>query len=58
MNTVTIVHPRLQHIGMTTPNIDAMVKWYRTVVGMDPSHRVCRKYRKRRASPQSCMGDQ
>jgi len=40
MNTVTIVHPRLQHIGMTTPNIDAMVKWYRTAVGMDLVHRT------------------
>lgn len=40
MNTVTSVHPRLQHIGMTTPNIDAMVKWYRTAMGMDLVHRT------------------
>jgi catechol 2,3-dioxygenase len=40
MNTVTIVHPRLQHLGMTTGNIDALLSWYRTVVGMELVHRT------------------
>jgi len=40
MNTVTIIHPRLQHLGMTTSNIDAMLTWYRKVLGMDLVHRT------------------
>jgi catechol 2,3-dioxygenase len=40
MNTETIIHPRLQHLGMTTGNIDAMLSWYRTVLGMDLVHRT------------------
>ncbi|GAA4972770.1 catechol 2,3-dioxygenase-like lactoylglutathione lyase family enzyme [Nonomuraea thailandensis] len=40
MNTETIVHPRLHHLGITTSNIDAMVNWYRLVVGMDLVHRT------------------
>ena len=40
MNMATIIHPRLQHLGMTTPNIDAMLSWYRTVLGMDLVHRT------------------
>ena len=40
MNSVTIVHPRLQHLGMTTANIDAMLTWYRSVLGMSLVHRT------------------
>ncbi|MCI2423394.1 VOC family protein [Saccharopolyspora sp. K220] len=40
MNTETIVHPRLHHLGITTSNIDAMISWYRVVVGMDLVHRT------------------
>ncbi|MGX1675488.1 VOC family protein [Streptomyces sp. NPDC055400] len=40
MNTRTIVHPRLHHLGLTTSNADAMVAWYRTVIGMDLVHRT------------------
>ncbi|MFJ8768730.1 VOC family protein [Streptomyces clavifer] len=40
MNTETIVHPRLHHLGLTTSNADAMVSWYRTVIGMDLVHRT------------------
>jgi catechol 2,3-dioxygenase len=40
MNKVTIVHPRLQHLGMTTTNIDAMLTWYRSVLGMTLVHRT------------------
>ena len=40
MNKVTIIHPRLQHLGMTTANTDAMLHWYRTVLGMSLVHRT------------------
>src|SRR5260370_17975985 len=40
MNKVTIIHPRLQHIGMTTANTDVMLNWYRTVLGMSLVHRT------------------
>jgi catechol 2,3-dioxygenase len=40
MNKVTIIHPRLQHLGMTTANIDAMLSWYRDVLGMSLVHRT------------------
>jgi catechol 2,3-dioxygenase-like lactoylglutathione lyase family enzyme len=40
LNTVTIVHPRLHHLGITTRNIDAMLSWYRVVLGMDLVHRT------------------
>lgn len=40
MNKVTTIHPRLQHLGMTTANIDAMLTWYRTVLGMNLVHRT------------------
>jgi len=29
MNTKITVHPRLQHYGLITANLDAMVEWYR-----------------------------
>jgi catechol 2,3-dioxygenase len=40
MNKVATIHPRLQHLGMTTANIDAMLTWYRTVLGMNLAHRT------------------
>ena len=40
MNTEFIVHPKLQHYGMTTSNLNAMVDWYRKVLGMDVNHRA------------------
>jgi catechol 2,3-dioxygenase len=43
MNTETIVHPRLQHIALATGNMDAMIAWYRTVVGMNINHRRAAK---------------
>ncbi|MGA7329995.1 MAG: VOC family protein, partial [Rhodomicrobium sp.] len=39
MNTEIIVHPKLQHYGMTTSNLDAMLDWYRKVLGMIVNHR-------------------
>jgi catechol 2,3-dioxygenase len=40
MSKVTTIHPRLQHLGMTTTNIDAMLAWYRDVLGMSLVHRT------------------
>ncbi len=40
MNTEMIVHPKLQHFGLTTSNLDAMLEWYRNVLGMTLNHRT------------------
>lgn len=40
MNTEFIVHPKLHHLGLATANPDAMVDWYRTVLGMTINHRL------------------
>ncbi|MBV8551463.1 MAG: VOC family protein [Acidobacteriaceae bacterium] len=39
MNTDIIIHPKLHHFGLTTANVDAMVEWYRNVLGMTINHR-------------------
>ena len=39
MNTEITVHPKLQHYGLTTANIDSMLQWYRKVVGATINHR-------------------
>ena len=39
MNTEITVHPKLQHYGLTTANLDAMIDWYRKVLGMTINHR-------------------
>jgi len=39
MNTEVIIHPKLQHYGLTTSNLDAMIDWYRKVLGMTVHHR-------------------
>lgn len=40
MNTEIIIHPRLQHCGLTTGNLDAMLEWYGKVLGMTVHKRV------------------
>ena len=40
MNTEIIIHPKLQHYGLTTANLDAMIDWYRKVLGMTVNHRT------------------
>jgi catechol 2,3-dioxygenase len=40
MNTDTIVHPRLHHLGLTTSNLENMIDWYRKVLGMTIVHRT------------------
>jgi catechol-2,3-dioxygenase len=39
MNTDVTIHPKLQHYGLTTPNLDKMIDWYRKVLGMTINHR-------------------
>ena len=39
MNTDVIVHPKLQHFGLTTANLEAMIDWYHKVLGMTVNHR-------------------
>ena len=39
MNTDVIVHPKLHHYGVVTANLDAMIEWYRKVLGMTVNHR-------------------
>ena len=39
MNTEVIVHPKLQHLGLTTAKLEPMVNWYRNVMGMRPVYR-------------------
>ncbi len=34
MNTEITIHPKLQHFGIATANLDAMLEWYRKVLGM------------------------
>jgi catechol 2,3-dioxygenase-like lactoylglutathione lyase family enzyme len=40
MNTDTIVHPKLHHYGLVTANLDAMIDWYRKVLGMTINRRL------------------
>jgi len=40
MNTEITIHPKLQHFGLTTANLDAMLDWYRKVLGMTTNGRV------------------
>ena len=39
MNTEIAVHPKLLHYGLTTANLNAMLDWYRKVLGMTVNHR-------------------
>ncbi|ARP97906.1 VOC family protein [Pseudorhodoplanes sinuspersici] len=32
LNDEAIIHPRLQHIGLTTANLDRLAEWYRVVL--------------------------
>jgi catechol-2,3-dioxygenase len=40
MNTEITIHPKLQHCGLTTSNLDAMLDWYRKVLGITVHNRV------------------
>ena len=39
MNTEVTIHPKLQHYGLTTGDLDAMTDWYSKVLGMTVNHR-------------------
>jgi len=39
MNTEITVHPKLQHFGLMTSNLEAMLDWYRKVLGMTINRR-------------------
>jgi catechol-2,3-dioxygenase len=39
MNTEITVHPKLHHYGLATANLDAMIDWYRKVLGMTVNQR-------------------
>ena len=50
MNTEITIHPKLQHCGLTTANLDVMTDWYRKVLGMTATivpreHRTGRRFR-------------
>ena len=40
MNTEIIIHPKLQHCGLTTGSLDRMLEWYGKVLGMTVNKRV------------------
>jgi catechol-2,3-dioxygenase len=40
MNTEITIHPKLQHCGLTTGNLDGMLEWYGKVLGMTLNKRV------------------
>ena len=40
MNTAITVHPKLQHYGLATANLEAMIEWYQKVLGMTVNRRV------------------
>ena len=40
MNTEITIHPKLQHFGLATANLDAMLDWYRKVLGMTVNARA------------------
>jgi catechol 2,3-dioxygenase len=40
MNTEITIHPRLHHLGLTTGNLEAMIDWYRKVLGMTVVHQT------------------
>jgi catechol 2,3-dioxygenase-like lactoylglutathione lyase family enzyme len=40
MNTEVTIHPKLQHYGLITSNLDAMINWYGKVLGMAVNRRT------------------
>ena len=40
MNTEITIHPKLHHLGLTTGNLEAMIDWYRKVLGMTVVHQT------------------
>ncbi len=55
MNTEIIIHPKLQHYGVTTANLDAMIDWYRKVLGMTVNYRASMPTGAQNRAPFSAM---
>ena len=55
MNTEIAVHPKLLHYGLTTANLNAMLDWYRKVLGMTVNHRSALPAEARSRAPFSAM---
>jgi catechol 2,3-dioxygenase len=55
MNTEITVHPKLQHYGLTTANLDAMIDWYSKVLGMTVNRRLAVPAGVRNGPPVSAM---
>ena len=55
MNTEITIHPKLQHYGLTTANFDAMIEWYRKVVGVKVNHRSAAPEGAQRRAPFSAV---
>jgi catechol 2,3-dioxygenase-like lactoylglutathione lyase family enzyme len=51
MNTEVIVHPKRQHVGIMTANLEAMLDWYRKVLGLTVNGRVAAPADARDRSP-------
>jgi catechol 2,3-dioxygenase len=55
MNSDIIIRPRLHHYGLNTANLDAMLEWYRKVLGMTVNHRSAVPARAQGRAPFSAM---
>lgn len=55
MNSEIIIHPKLQHYGLITANLDTMIDWYRKVLGMTINHRSLVPARAQNRAPFSAM---
>ncbi len=55
MNTEIIIHPKLQHYGLTTANLDAMIDWYHKVLGMTVNYRASMPPEARNRAPFSAL---
>ncbi len=38
LNSETVIHPTLQHVGLLTGNLPRLLDWYKRVLGMRPIH--------------------
>lgn len=55
MNTEIAIHPQLEHYGLTTAKLDAMIDWYHKVLGMTVNHRSARSARAENGPPFSAL---
>ena len=55
MNAEFVVHPKLHHYGLITAKPDAMIDWYREVLGMTINHRSAATAAGRNGAPFSAL---